>query len=59
MNEMKNVVNLLDARGLRDKITVMVGGAPITQAFCDLIGADYYSKDAATAADIAKSVLVG
>ena len=56
MNEMKAVVDILNERGLRDKYTVMVGGAPVTQAFCDQIGADLYTADAASAADAAASL---
>ena len=53
MGEMKNVVDLVKAEGLQDKLTVMIGGAPVTQAFCDQIGADCYTSDAASAADAA------
>ena len=58
MGEMKNVVDLFTQKGLRDKVTIMVGGAPITDSFCKSIGADYYSPDAASAADVAKKVLL-
>ncbi len=51
MNEMKNVVELVKQKGLESKVKVMVGGAPITQLFCDSIGADCYTPDAATAAE--------
>jgi corrinoid protein of di/trimethylamine methyltransferase len=53
MNEMKAVVELSTQKGIRDKIKIMVGGAPITQNFCDSIGADRYEVDAASAADAA------
>jgi len=53
MTEMKNVVESIKAAGLRDKLTIMVGGAPITDSFCKSIGADLYSPDAASAADAA------
>ena len=59
MGEMKNVVDLLVEKGYRDKVTVMVGGAPITGSYCKSIGADYYTADAASAADVAKKVLLG
>ena len=59
MNEMKNVVDYFVEKGARDKVIVMVGGAPITDSFCKSIGADHYAADAATAADVAKSALVG
>jgi len=56
MNEMKAVVDLLDEKGIRDKYTVMVGGAPVTQSFCDQIGANIYTADAASAADAAAAL---
>ena len=42
--------------GIRDKVKIMVGGAPVTQTFCDQIGADCYTPDAASAADAAVSM---
>jgi corrinoid protein of di/trimethylamine methyltransferase len=53
MTEMKNVVESIKAAGIRDSLTIMVGGAPITDSFCKSIGADLYSPDAASAADAA------
>ncbi len=53
MNEMKNVIAEAERKGIRDKVKIMIGGAPITQAFCDTIGADCYTADAASAADAA------
>jgi corrinoid protein of di/trimethylamine methyltransferase len=53
MTEMKGIVEALKAAGLRDKVTVMVGGAPITDAFCKSIGADIYTADAASASEAA------
>ncbi|WP_418678520.1 corrinoid protein, partial [Alistipes finegoldii] len=53
MGVMADVVKAVDAAGLRGKVKVMIGGAPVTQSFCDQIGADAYSADAATAADVA------
>ncbi len=58
MGEMKRVVEVLDAAGLRDKVTVMIGGAPVTQAYCDEIHADIYTSDAGSAAEAARRVLV-
>ena len=52
------VVEALKAAGLRDSVTVMVGGAPVTQAFCDEIGADYYTEDGASCANVAEQVLL-
>jgi len=54
MPGMKEVVDLLVERGLRDKYIVMVGGAPLTDSFAKEIGADYYTPDGASAADVAK-----
>ena len=51
MTEMENVVKALEEAGLRDKVAIMVGGAPVTQSYCDSINADKYAPDAASAAD--------
>ena len=53
MNEMKAVVDAVKASPLSGKVRVMIGGAPVTQSFCDSIGADSYTPDAATAAEAA------
>lgn len=53
MGEIKNVVDLVKSEGVRAK--VMIGGAPVTQDFCDSVNADSYTPDAATAADVALS----
>ena len=53
MSEMENVVKKATEVGIRDKVKIMIGGAPVTQAFCDQIGADCYTPDAASAADAA------
>ena len=50
----KDIIDALKAAGLRDKVKVMVGGAPVTQAFADEIGADAYTPDAASAAEKAR-----
>ena len=57
MTAMEEVVKAAQAAGIRDKVKVMVGGAPITQAFCDSIGADVYTADAASAAEKAVELL--
>lgn len=57
MNAMRDTINALSASGLRDKVKIMVGGAPITQEFAGAIGADGYARDAATAVDKAKELL--
>ena len=57
MQEMRRVVELVNARGLHDRIKIVIGGAPITQGFCDEIGADSYTPDAAAAARRAVEIL--
>ena len=57
MDEMKKVVALAKEKGIRDKIKIMIGGAPITQEYCDEIGADIYTDDAAAAAKRAVNAL--
>lgn len=53
MHVMEDVVKAAEAAGIRDQVKIMVGGAPITQEFCNQIGADVYTRDAASAADAA------
>ena len=57
MTYMKDIVDAFEEDGSRDDITIMIGGAPVTQNFCDTIGADIYSPDAASAADAALEAL--
>lgn len=59
MGGIADVVEAAKKAGIRDKVTIMVGGAPMTQSFCDKIGADIYTSDAASAADEAYRVCVG
>jgi corrinoid protein of di/trimethylamine methyltransferase len=56
MGEMKNIVEAVKAAGMRDKVTIMVGGAPVNDNFCKSIGADIYTPDAASAAEEAAKV---
>ena len=58
MNAMADVVKLAEEAGIRDKVKIMVGGAPITQAFADRIGADAYTPDAASCAEKAASFVL-
>ena len=53
MSVMEDVVKAAEAAGIRDKVKIMIGGAPVNQEFCDKIGADCYTVDAASAADAA------
>ena len=57
MNEMENVVQVATEKGIREKVFIMVGGAPITQEYCDKIGADCYTTDAASESDEAIAYL--
>lgn len=57
MSEMRRVVALAEERGIRDRVKIFVGGAPISQSFCDEIGADVYTEDAAAAARAAAAAL--
>jgi len=55
MPEMKNVIEALKSKGLRSRVKVMVGGAPVDAKFAEKIGADGYGKDAAEAVELARS----
>jgi 5-methyltetrahydrofolate--homocysteine methyltransferase len=55
MMSLKDVIEALNAAGLRNKVKVMVGGAPVTQTFADEIGADAYTPDAASAAEVCRT----
>jgi 5-methyltetrahydrofolate--homocysteine methyltransferase len=57
MPSMKTTIDALVEAGLRDKVKVMIGGAPVTQAYADQIGADGYAPDASSAARKAKELL--
>lgn len=57
MPSMKEVIDLMEERGVRDKYTVMIGGAPVTDDFAKEIGADYYTADATSAAEVAREVV--
>lgn len=57
MGEQKVVIEELEKTGLRDKVKVIVGGAPITESFAKEIGADMYAADASTAAEVALSLV--
>jgi 5-methyltetrahydrofolate--homocysteine methyltransferase len=57
MPNMKNTVEALKAANLRDKVKVIIGGAPVTDAYAKQIGADGYSADASRAVSLAKSLV--
>jgi len=53
MGVMEEVVKKATEAGIRDKVKIMIGGAPVTEEYCKKIGADAYTSDAASAADVA------
>jgi methanogenic corrinoid protein MtbC1 len=57
MQEMKNVVEEAKKAGIREKVKIMVGGAPLNEDFCRETGADLYTPDAATAAEKAVELI--
>jgi 5-methyltetrahydrofolate--homocysteine methyltransferase len=57
MINMKTVIEGLKDAGIRESVKVIIGGAPVTQAYADQIGADGYASDAATGVDVAKKLL--
>jgi 5-methyltetrahydrofolate--homocysteine methyltransferase len=59
MPNMQVTIDALKAAGLRDSVKVIVGGAPVTEAYAKQIGADGYSPDASAAARLAKALLTG
>ena len=50
-------INAIEKAGLRDRVKIMVGGAPVTQEYADVVGADGYAADASTAVRIAKDLV--
>lgn len=59
MPNMQDVIDRLKQNNLRDRFLVMVGGAPVNETFARQIGADYYTPDAATCAEVAKQAVAG
>jgi 5-methyltetrahydrofolate--homocysteine methyltransferase len=57
MTAMRDTIDALAGADLRGRVKVMVGGAPLTQAYCDEIGADAYAPDAWSAVKVAKRLL--
>ena len=53
MSVMADVVKAAEAAGIRDQVKIMIGGAPVSEEYCQQIGADAYTPDAASAADAA------
>ena len=59
MGVIGDVVRIANESGVRDKVKILIGGAPTNEAFCREIGADYYTSDAASAADTAVAICQG
>jgi 5-methyltetrahydrofolate--homocysteine methyltransferase len=59
MLAMRDTIQEVERAGIRDKVKLMVGGAPVTQRWCDEIKADGYAADAASAVDLAGALLGG
>ena len=59
MDAMAEVVEKAKEAGIRDQVKIMIGGAPVTQHFCDTIGADAYTDDAASASQVAYQLVTG
>jgi 5-methyltetrahydrofolate--homocysteine methyltransferase len=57
MVNMRSTIEALEEAGLRDSVKIMVGGAPVTAAFAEEIGADAYAPDAASAVDVAREIV--
>ena len=57
MRAMEHTLKALEEAGVRDKVKVMIGGAPVTQDFSDQIGADGYASNAASAVELAKTFM--
>jgi 5-methyltetrahydrofolate--homocysteine methyltransferase len=57
MPAMEKTIDALEEAGMRDGIKIMIGGAPVTQAYAKEIGADGYAPDAASAVDLARSLM--
>ena len=57
MPSMKDTIDALSAAGVRDQVKVIIGGAPVTQAYADEIGADGYAPDAASAVDLVSGLV--
>lgn len=57
MQGMKNVIETLESKGLRNKVKVMIGGAPVDAKFAEKIGADGYGEDATEAVQLARTLL--
>ena len=58
MQNMETTIRAFESAGIRDRVKIIIGGAPVTQEFANRIGADGYAPDASQAATLAKSLMV-
>lgn len=58
MTSQRDIIEAIKTAGMRDRVKIMVGGAPVTQSFADEIGADAYTPDAASAAEVCKQFFI-
>lgn len=58
INSVKKVIKLLGEAGLRDKVTVVIGGYPINERIREYTGADYYETDAVKAVELFKRIIM-
>ena len=56
MTGMKTVIDMLETEGIRPNVKVLIGGAPVTQGYCDKIGADIYGESASETATKVKAL---
>lgn len=59
MPKIQENIEYLTEKGVRDKYIVMIGGAPVNESFAEQVGADYYTADAASAAEVARKAVTG
>jgi 5-methyltetrahydrofolate--homocysteine methyltransferase len=57
MPEMKKIIQSLVKAGIRDRVKIMIGGAPVNQKYAQEVGADGYGPDAASAVDLARALM--
>ena len=57
MPTIETIINAFEEKGIKDKYIFMIGGAPVSEEYAKQVHADYYTTDAAAAADVAKNVL--
>ncbi len=57
MPSMQDTISALSEAGVRDQVKIIIGGAPVTQAYADEVGADGYAPDAASAVDLAAQLI--